>query len=172
MKRYISSKYNLSELYEFNIDIVESNSEVSAESILDTASPEYFDFETSVLDIFEMHEFNLEDAYQSNNDNSVSQYYIYTKLTDDGTKLRILVKLRISDHDVPDRTFRSGTASGRQLAESHTKHLAENIAKTKYNQSRGYRPRTLDIIFDDNHFVSYESALRYLEDRLDEIDPE
>ena len=51
---------------------------------------------------------------------------------------------------------------------------AAKFAQEEFNQKRGYRPRQIDVIFDDmpEHFQSYEAALRHIEDKLEEFDPE
>lgn len=173
MKRYIhyTSTHNKStELLELDVDIHTYSDVVSAASILDLNDSEFFAFESDILENCEMRGYQLEDSYQSDIESSVSQYYIYSKTNEDGTRLRVLVKIRVSDHELPDRQFNGRTVPSGKLAYDHVHERARELAKARFNQTSGYRPRSIDIIFDDEHFTSYEDALRQIEAKLDEFD--
>lgn len=175
MKRWNHSSSTLNDntdFLEIEVDIIFTAAAVEGSSILDINDSEFFDFEGSLLDILDMHDFNLEDSYQSSQKDSISQYYILTKLNEDKTRLRVFVKLRVSDHAVPNRTYRGREISHEKIDDGYTKREAKKFAIDRYNQERGYHPRRLDIIFDDAHYTSYEQALRAIESKLDEFDPE
>ena len=173
MKRYIkyTSTHNKStELLEIDVDVHIYSDTVSAASILDLNDSEFFAFESDILENCEIRGYQLEDAYQSHVENSVSQYYIYSKTNEEGTKLRVLVKIRVSDHESPDRQFKGRTVPSGKLAHEYVHDKARELAQDRFHQTSGYRPRTIDIVFDDEHFTSYESALRQIESKLDEFD--
>lgn len=164
MKRMMTTQYL--ELY---IEVVGDVCNLYSGTILDVASSEFSDFETNILDACDIRGYQLEDSYVSNVENSISHYYIYSKV-ENGVRLKVLVKIRVSDHKAPDRVIHDQAVSSQELSSMHVKNLAKEIAKERYNQDRGYRPRNIDIIFDDDHYTSYESALRDIEHRLDEFD--
>jgi len=159
-------------LLEIEIDILylDESSQISASTILDLKDSSFFDFESNVMLACEVRDYELEDSYQSSVEGSVSQYYIYTKTNEDGTKLRVFLKIRVSDHLAPDRTFHGRRISQKELSTNYVKEQSKKYAESNFNQKRGYRPRLIDIVFDDEHYTSYEKALRDIEDRLDEFD--
>lgn len=174
MKRWIhsSSLYNENtDLLDIEVSILYDLVPVDGATILDLASEEFFDFEQSLLMVLDMHDFELEDSYQSDRTGSVSRYYILTKTNEEGTKLRVFVKLRVSDHAVGARRKNGKYTTHNQRDMEHIKKEAKKLAYEKYGQTRGYAPRRLDIIFDDQHYQSYERALRAIEQSLDEFDP-
>lgn len=170
MKRYIGKIRQNEELLEMEIDVTLYDAIIYSGTILDLDDPEYLDFESNVLTAFEIHGFELDNYYTSNNKNSASQYYIFTKTNEEGTKLQVLVKLRVSDHTNEGRKVGEVYKSSRKLSQGYVKKLAKDIAEERYGQTRGYRGREIDIVFDDNHYTSFEKALRAIEDRLDEFD--
>ena len=173
MKRYIrytSTHNKLTELLELEVDVYMCSDPVSAASVLDLNDSEFFAFESDILENCEMRGYQLEDSYQSSVEGSVSQHYIYSKTNEDGTRLRVLVKIRVSDHESPDRQFKGRTVPSGRLAYDHVHERARELAKARFNQTSGYRPRFIDIVFDDEHFNSYEDALRQIEAKLDEFD--
>ena len=162
MKRYIrytSTHNKLTELLELEVDVYMCSDPVSAASVLDLNDSEFFAFESDILENCEMRGYQLEDSYQ-----------IYSKTNEDGTRLRVLVKIRVSDHESPDRQFKGRTVPSGRLAYDHVHERARELAKARFNQTSGYRPRFIDIVFDDEHFNSYEDALRQIEAKLDEFD--
>ena len=137
-----TSTYNDdTEFVEIEVNMYRSRDDLAeAASVLDSNDLEFFDFEGSLLAVLAMHDFELEDAYQHNKPNRVIQYYILSKTNSEGTRLRMFVKLQVSEHAEADRTC----------------------------------PRQIDAILNDipEHFQSYEKALRHIEDKLEEFDPE
>lgn len=173
MKRWIHSisTHNANtDFLEIAVDIFYSKP-VEASSILDLNDSAFYDFEANLLTACEIHDFELEDSYQSNRKDSSSLYYIYTKTNEEGTKLRVFLKIRVSDHEVPDNLASRGSTY-KQRDIKHIKEEASKLAREKYNQKRGYVGRRLDIVFDDNHYSSYEDALQDIEKLLDKFDPE
>lgn len=172
MIRYSSTYNDKTELLEFEIEISYMNEAINSSTIMDLKDSRFYDFEAEVLAACEIHDFELEDSYQSNRVGSVSQYYIFTKTNAEGTKLRVFLKIRISDHEAPGREIDGKFATQNKLSTENLHKIAKEHAETHYNQHRGYRARLIDIVLNDEHFTSYESALQEIEDRLDEFDPE
>ena len=175
MKRLVYSKSTYNEntdFLEIEIDVTYSLVTLQCSSLMDINDPEFHEFEDSLLDILDMHDFNLEDAYQSDRKSSISQYYILTKTNEEGTRLRVFVKLRVSDHVVGTKTFRGKETTYRQRDDKYIHDEARQFAKDHFNQSRGYKPRHIEIILDGEHCSSYEEALTRIETRLEEFDPE
>lgn len=175
MKRFVKYRNTFdnsnSEMMKLTIEVVFEREEVAASTILDINDSRYFDFEHAILMACELRDFELIESYRSDSENSVSQYYIYTKTDPNGVKLKLLVEIRISDHTAPGRRIRGKNVSQEKLRNEFLKGKAKEIAQDKFNQTRGFRWRPIDIVFDDDHFTSYEQALREIEDRLDEFDP-
>lgn len=172
----ILAKYNTAyrpntELLTIDIEVVRGSSVVNGSINLDRYDPDFDYFETNMMLAFDVRDFDLEDAYESNVKGSSSKYYIYTKIDPVGQRLKVFVKLRISDHVAPDRKKNGERISQKELSVDHVKEEAAKYAREHFNQRRGYKPRLIDIIFDDEHFTSYEKALCEIEDRLDEFDP-
>ena len=147
---------------QFKIEIYESPSILSS---IDIDSSEFNSFETEVFGAFLLHGYELESCHDHESDSGHSYYYVYTKVEND-IKLKMIVELRLSDHPANDRMIKGKLVPNKKSAEAHLKKLAQELA-TKYGQTRGYRYRRIDIIFDDNHYTSYEEALREIENKLD-----
>ena len=158
------------ELLELDVCVNLVDSSVEASSILDIDDPAFRDFEINILSACELHDFELEDSYASNSQDSISQYYIYVKTNEEGTKLKILLKIRVSDHVIPDAEIDGKLISYNERDRRYMNQQAQQYAKEHFNQSRGYRARHLDIVFNDDKFTSYEEALRAIEDNLDDFD--
>lgn len=175
MRRWIHAKsiYNdNTDLLEISVDIRYDLVRLDSSSILNLDDPEFTDFEDSLLLILDSHDFDLEDCYASNRPNSLSKYYILTKTNEEGTRLRVFVKLRVSDHAVGAKIRDGKLITHKKRDLEHIKNEAKKLAYEKYGQVRGYAPRRMDIIFDDQHYRSYEKALQAIEKQLDEFDPE
>lgn len=172
MKKWVhaTSTYNENtELFEIDIFVHYIEDRVHSNSILDVHDSEFADFEGSLLDILDMYDYNLEDAYVSNK-NTNSRYYILTKTNEGGTRLRVFVKLRVSDHEVPDRVKYGQLDKYKQRDRDYINKEAKQFAEQQYGQIRGYRPRRIEIIFNDEHYTSYEQALRAIQEALDQFD--
>lgn len=174
MKRLIYSNTETEELLlDLDVEVVISGTILSSEEIpYDFQDSAFYAFESDILNACEIHGFELQDSYVSNRNGSNSQYYVYIKTNEDGTKLKIFLKIRISDHSVPDKVIKGKNTTYKQRDSRYVKDKVAKFAKETFNQTRGYKMRTLDIVFDDMHFRSYESALRHIENKLDEFDPE
>ena len=171
MKRLIYRSINYpTELLELDVYIELKENYVEASSILDINDPAFKDFEINVLSACELHDFELEDSYASDNKDSISQYYIYVKTNRDGTKLKVLLKIRVSDHVLDDRKLNGKLVTYNKRDLKYMNDQAKEYASKHFNQSRGYRARHLNIVFNDDLFTSYEDALRAIEESLDDFD--
>ena len=172
MRYYNTFNSDKAELLKLSVEVIFDKEEIAASSILDINDSAYFDFKEAILMACGLRDFELVESYQSDIDNSISQYYIYTKTDPEGVKLKIIVEIRISDHPAPGRDIHGQFVSQQELRNNYLKQKAKRIAEEKYGQKRGFKWRAIDIIFNDDHFTSYEDALREIENRLDEFDPE
>ena len=159
------------QIIRFNIEVCFYKDDINAASILDISNPAFTSFELDVLEACDIHDFELIDQYTSNAKNSISHYYTYVKTNEDGTKLKIYLKIRISDHTIVNDNSRD-IASYKKRDEAHVKNKAKEYAQQHFSQPRGYRARRLDIVFNDENYTSYESALKDIEKKLDEFDVE
>jgi len=132
MKKMIVSSSNTNQELHIDVTVNFYRDYVEADSILNTKDPAFMDFEADILTACEIHDFQLQDHYTSNDPDSISQYYVYIKTSEDNTKLKVYLKI----------------------------------------QRRGYKARRIDVVFNDEHYTSYETALRDIENKLDEFDPE
>ena len=132
MKKMIVSSSNTNQELHIDVTVNFYRDYVEADSILNTKDPAFMDFEADILTACEIHDFQLQDHYTSNDTDSISQYYVYIKTNEDNTKLKVYLKI----------------------------------------QRRGYKARRIDVVFNDEHYTSYETALRDIENKLDEFDPE
>lgn len=146
----------------WNIEITPQDAEVySATSILDTKSDEFSSFEGSMVRMLEDANYLLHKQYDSNEPGSISKYYEFLKLTDD-LKVKLLVSIRISDHKVPDKKVKGKRMKARALRQKYLreKRIPEIMEEFKLQE----RPLDVDvnIIFNNQHFVSYYEALEYM----------
>lgn len=169
MKRYLSTRTK-DQLLELIVDISYVGCAVEANSKYDLQSSGFYSFESNLLDDLEIRDFEIIDSYESDNEGSNSRYYIAVKTTEDGTKLRIFLKIRVSDHEVEDDRRNGKFSTFSQRDSKYVSNQAKEYAQQRFSQKRGYRSRRLDIVFDDTHYTSFESALRDIEDKLDEFD--
>lgn len=169
---YVSRRNSGSSMLELEVEVTYFRDAVEAASILDINDPAFLDFEADIMTACELHDFELEDSYQSDDENSVSQYYVYVKTSPDGAKLKVFLKIRISDHIPPAREENSTLLTYDERDSKYTKQRAKEYAESHFNQPRGYRVRRINIIFNDDNYTSYEKALQAIESKLDEFDPE
>lgn len=169
MRRLIyNNRSNDDRMLELEIEVNYFRDVISASSILDINDPAFLDFEADILEACEIHDFKLVDSYQSNDASSISQYYIFVKTNEDGSKLKVFLKLRISDHIPSSRD----SMSYDERDSRYVKQKAKEYAQEHFNQPRGYRARRINIVFNDDNYTSYEKALQAIESKLDEFDPE
>lgn len=172
MKKMIVSSSNTNQELHIDVTVNFYRDYVEADSILNTKDPAFMDFEADILTACEIHDFQLQDHYTSNDPDSISQYYVYIKTNEDNTKLKVYLKIRISDHVPEDKVIDDKLTSYAQRDAKYVKEKASRYAQENFNQRRGYRARRIDVVFNDEHYTSYETALRDIENKLDEFDPE
>lgn len=160
-------------MLELEVDIHYFKDYVEAASILDLNDPAFYDFEMDVLEACEIHDFKLEDSYKSNDPNSMSLYYIYVKTNEEGTRLKIFLKIRISDHNPPSwKVGDTEVVTYNDRDKAYMANQAKEYAEKHFKQPRGYRIRRINIVFNDEFYTSYGDALIAIEDELDRFDPE
>ena len=166
MKRLIKDQ-----TFEIDITVHFYKDDIAAASVLDSTNSDFRCFELDILEVCDMHDFELVDEKQSSTKDSASHYYTFVKLNEEGTRLIVYLKLRISDHTIDDDASRSIPQYAKRDQDFVNK-LAKKYAEEHFGQPRGYRARRIDIVFNDEAYTSYESALRAIEEDLDRFDPE
>lgn len=162
-------KHNSINILTLNIEVIFYKDDIAAASVLDIANPDFQAFELDLLEMCEIYDFELVEDHASSNKDSLSHYYTYIRTNKDGTKLKVYLKIRISDHAIDDDSSRD-IASYKKRDEAYVKNKAKEYAETHFSQPRGYRARRIDVIFNDQNYASYEQALRAIEKKLDEFD--
>lgn len=165
MKRLIRSKTIFE--YEWDIDICPQTSSIASSTILDTRSNEYQSFIEGLIDNFETYGYELyndpEYTHRSNF-GSDSWYYTFLKV-EDYVEIRIVVNVRISDHDNVDRLHRTAA----QRRSSYVNKIGDELAdEFKTNPKPLKVP--INIVFNDNNFTSYTQALFAVHDQLEDIE--
>lgn len=136
----------------------------------DPDSGEFRDFEDDILDALEVRGYELQDEMYSNRNSSKSRYYMYTKVQNNQL-LEILLKIRVSDHPMVDRVNRGQLRQGSDLSDQFSKHYAEDLIQNMYPESKKVKIKNIDIVFDNQHYQSYDDALNAILDRVDRIKP-
>lgn len=168
MKRFVNRN---EEILEISVVIHFYKDDIAAASVLDISDPAFQSFELDVLEAFDIHRFELIEESNSSVPGSVSHYYTFVKTNEEGTKLKVYLKLRISDHQIGDDNRRNIPKYAKR-DQDFVNRRAREYAQENFNQPRGYRARRIDIVLNDENYTSYESALRAIEDKLDDFDPE
>lgn len=168
MKRVVDRN---EEILKIDIVVHFYKDDIAAASVLNVSDPAFQSFELDVLEAFDIHRFELIEESKSSVPGSVSHYYIFVKTNEEGTRLKVYLKLRISDHQIGVDDRRNIPKYAKRDQDLVNKRARE-YAQENFNQPRGYRARRIDIVFNDENYTSYESALRAIEDKLDDFDPE
>lgn len=165
MKSWINNSETVLEL---NVDVHFYKDDIAAASILDINNPAFQDFELDILEACDIRGFELIDESKSSVAGSNSHYCTFVKTTEDGTRLKVYLKIRISDHEIGDDSRRDIPKYSKR-DQDYVNKRAKQYAQENFGQPRGYRARRIDIVFNDDNYTSYESALRAIEDRLDDF---
>ena len=160
----------VTKLIEWTIYITPQNENLyTTESILNTQSEEYESFIDSITMMMEDSGFYNIDEHNSNQTGSNSMYYTYLRLDDNGESTQVVIYIRISDHKVPNREVRGKNTTSKQ----RVKDYLDNTLSTQIMQDFKSPTKPLmvpvDIIFDDNHFMSYTDALKYICKKIEEL---
>lgn len=171
MKRWIYSNDHLTDHLTLDIQVYYYRTDIEGASILDVTDPAFQAFELDVLEACDIHDFQLIEDYSSPVKGSISHYYKYIKTNKEGTKLEVFLKIRVSDHAI-DNDISRNISNYAKRDQDYINKEAKKYAQEHFNQPRGYRGRRIDIVFNDDNYTSYEAALRAIEDKLDQFDPE
>lgn len=165
MKRLIRSKTIFD--YEWDIEISPQHLDIASSTILDTQSNEYQSFIDGLIDNFETYGYELyndpEYTHLSNR-GSQSWYYTFLKI-EDYVEIRVVVNVRISDHDNVDRHHR--TAAERRA--SYVNSVGDKLAD-EFGTSLKPLKIPVNIVFNDRNFTSYTRALFAIHDQLEDIE--
>ena len=165
MKRWNHSKRDIIEI-EWDIEIFPKE-DISASTILDTRSNEYQSFIKGMVMSFEDSGYELYNdptyTHQSNK-GSDSWYYTFLRI-ENGTEIRVIVNVRVSDHANPDKPW--GTADERR--NRYVSRIRDELAK-EYEVKKKPMRVPVDIIFNDENYTSYTDALFGIYDKLEDIE--
>lgn len=165
MKRYVKTKSIIEETWD--IEIVPASVKVTAASILDTQSNEYQSFIEGMISAFEDYGYELyndpEYTHKSNK-GSDSWYYTFLRI-ENYVEIRVVVNVSISDHDNKDRPW--ATAADRRS--SYVNKAGDKLAD-EFNTNPKPLKVPVQITFNDEHFRSYNSALFYVHDTLEDLE--
>lgn len=152
----------------WTIDIYPKEDKVVASSILDTQSNEYQSFIEGITMSFLDYGYELfndpEYTHESNVDNSQSWYYTFIRVEGD-VELRVFVHVRISDHVNKDKPW--GTAKQRRA--KYVNSLGNKLADSMKSEHKPIKI-PVDIIFNDDNYRSYSSALIAVQQTLEELE--
>lgn len=151
----------------FNIDIYGLQDSDIIEEVLSLEGREFEDFISNIELLFNTYDFELVEKEPSSKPNSKSLYLYYKKVENEKV-LKAFIRLRISDHDLPDRTVKGKFYTGTKLAQTYFNDKTKELAKS-YNQTRGYKKRMINIVLDGVSYNSYEEVLNHIEDRISTI---
>lgn len=141
----------------------------SAESILNTRSEEYASFIESIITMLENAGYLLNEDHSSNQQGSVSQYYEFLKFREDAT-VKLVLSIRISDHKSPDRIVKGRRMTAKQRRQEYLD--TTRSAELMQDFSTTNRPISIpvDIIFNNQHFLSYIEAIKYIHQLINQLD--
>lgn len=146
----------------WDIDITPQDEAVySASSILNTKSDEFSSFEGSMIRMLEDADYLLHKQYDSNNIGSISKYYEFLKFTSD-LKVKLLVAIRISDHKVPDKDVKGKRRKAQYIRRKYLREKRIPEIMDEFNLKERPIDVDVDIVFNDQHFVSYYEALEHI----------
>ena len=139
-------------------------------SILDTQSDEYQAFVDDIYGAFDRCGFDLYDSYESPyaKNGSQSEYFQFVKFNKARDLFKILVEVRSSDHKIQDKSQTNPKLSGNQVHISNLNKRAEAIAK-EWDMPPIPVVRFVEVIFDGQHFMSYDVAADYIEHKIKTI---
>lgn len=144
-----------------NVEVILSGSEVFASDDLTPEFVEYSNFEENLQTNLELRGFTLEEEHESNRENSISKYLTFSK-TEDDKVLKVVLVIRISDHKGRSKQISKGVWKSDKQLRSHFagKQAKKLLDEKQLTPSDDMIVEALDIIFNETHFTSYESALR------------
>lgn len=149
-------------LLNFEIDVYEV---VECSVDLNLEDSEFIDFEESMDLIFQIRGYELQRSYDSNRNDSITRYYVYTKIEDD-VRLKAFVSVRVSDHYSPDRKIGDKTVKEYQLRNKYVAKQAKKLAQSLDSKNE-YLARSINIVFNKNRYETYDDALNEFTKRLD-----
>ncbi len=152
----------------FIVDVIVDVEIIEASFVYDPDSAEFRDFEDDILDAFDLRGYELEDEMYSDRNGSKSRYYMFTKVVNNEI-LEVLVKLRVSDHMPDDRIRRGQTIKQKDLSKKFAKDYADKLIERHYPNTKKYKIRNINILFNDVNYQSYDEALNAITDKLDSI---
>lgn len=142
-------EFKLFDIQIINNDGIQENVELSGD--------EFETFVLTMMFLFQDNGFKVLSESESPNEDSESKYYNFIKVIDN-KMFKALVKIRVSDHKVPDRIIDGELISHDKHMTQLMKQRSQKIAKS-YGQTRGYKYRYLDFIMNGTHYFSYEDVL-------------
>lgn len=153
------------------IEINPSDVEItSAITVLNTRSNEFESFVVGMITMLEAKGYllNEDGCYDSDVPGSISKYYEFIKFTDN-LETTLAVEIRVSDHTLQDKIIDGKKISGKRRRSTYldTTRMPE-IAK-EFDSPRIPVSVPVDIVFNDQHMLSYFEALKYINRLVNDV---
>ena len=154
--------------FKFNIEDSSALSVLSSATI-DKEGSDFINFEESMDLIFQTLGYKLNESKDSDAHKSVTRYYVYTKIENE-VRLKALVSVRVSDHFSPARYDKDGNKIPEYtLRNKFVAKQAKEIAN-KLDSHDKYLVRSVNIVFNNTIYKTYDDALEGLKSRLDKYE--
>ena len=166
MKKWVHNQKEIIEI-EWDIDIIPQIENISSATILDTTSNEYQSFIEGMVLQFEDYGYELyndPDYTHKSNKGTESWYYTFLKI-EDLVEIRIVVNVRISDHDNPDKPWNNASA----LRNKYVTKVRDTL-ENEYQVSKKPMRVPVNIIFNDDNLQSYSEALFEIHEKLEDTE--
>ena len=153
----------------WTVEVIPQEMQYTVESVVSTRSEEYNSFVDGVIIMLELKGYLYNREYTHKSPDSESMYYEFVKFDDD-LQIKLLVEFRISEHPLPDIVDKDGKKiTGHRRLQNKAEKRATQVMKDFHNEEIPVSV-PVNIIFDNQHFLSYEEALLYINRRINRLD--
>lgn len=132
------------------------------DDLIDINGEDYLQFIGKIKKTLEDMDYLLNDEHQSNRTNSTSMYYEFLKFNEDAS-IKVVVFIRISNHDAGKRVMYGKDTKNKQRMSDYIMNTRIPQLKQDFGDIMNEKPEILEIILDNQHFVSYDDALQYFD---------
>lgn len=123
-------------------------------------------FKTNVILIFKDRNYKLLKENKSPESNSL--YLFFIKEDEEGNLLRAMIEIRLSDHPLVNKNLDGKSINGFKQAMTYLHRKAKRLSKKTYNQKEVVRTRFIYV--NGHNYEDYDTALNYVERRLDNFE--
>lgn len=154
------------EVIEWTVEFNNSEDTILAKSILNLKSSEYQSFLDGMVKMLDAKGYNHATKYdhKSNRPGSKSMYYTFIKQCEDKT-VQVVVEIRVSNHSnkskngvphaISRKTYRKYNVLPQIMKDTNTTNVPQDFP--------------MEIIFNDQHFTDYISALSYVNRKVNQL---